>query len=320
MTRTAFPFLAAVLLTALSPSRGAAGFINFVSPGGSGTACGATAPCISLQLAHDAASQGGEIRCLGGGPALPVQEVTISKSITIDRNAATWYATVNGPGIVVTISNATVSSFSGPASAGIGIDFQNGAALFLESYIIQDWNAASTSGGPGIGVNFAPPSGVTARLHITDSIVRGNGLSASGGGVIIQPSGSGSARVLVERTRMENNTYGIFANGTGSTGVISVVVRDSVIGNNAVSGISSFTAAGHSVTSVTVDRSASVLNGANGILSQGANAFVFLTESTVMANTTGLNAVSGGAIFSYQNNRLTGNVTDGAPTAVLAVK
>jgi hypothetical protein len=33
-----------------------------------------------------------------------------------------------------------------------------------------------------------------------------------------------------------------------------------------------------------------------------------------------LNAVGGGAIFSYQNNRLTGNVTDGAPNAVLAVK
>jgi hypothetical protein len=38
-----------------------------------------------------------------------------------------------------------------------------------------------------------------------------------------------------------------------------------------------------------------------------------------MSNVTGLNA-SGGAIVSYQNNQLTGNVTDGAPTAMLSVK
>jgi hypothetical protein len=60
-----------------------------------------------------------------------------------------------------------------------------------------------------------------------------------------------------------------------------------------------------------------MLNGANGVLSQGGNAFVFLKESTVMSNVTGLSTVSGGSILSYQNNGLTGNVTDGAPTAKL---
>src|SRR5262249_38242712 len=153
-----------------------------------------------------------------------------------------------------------------------------------------------------------------ASLHVTDSVISGNGLATSGGGIIIQPAGSGSARVVIERTRVENNTYGIFANGTGSTGIISVQVRDSVVSNSKFSGISAFTAAGQSVTSIVVDRSSSLLSGANGIMAQGTGGFVFLRDSTVMSNVTGLSAVSGGAILSYQNNALTGNVTDGAPT------
>src|SRR5262249_15387695 len=189
--------------------------------------------------------------------------------------------------------------------------------LVLEHCIIQRWNAVGTGGGPGTGIRFAPPNGVTASLHVTDSIIEGNGLPASGGGIIIQPAGSGSARVVVEHSRVENNTYGIFANGTGSTGVISVQVRDSVVSNSKFSGIAAFTSAGQSITSVVVDHSSSLLNGANGILSQGAGGFVFLKDSTIMSNVTGLSAVSGGEIFSYQNNGLTGNVTDGAPTNVL---
>ena len=50
-----------------------------------------------------------------------------------------------------------------------------------------------------------------------------------------------------------------------------------------------------------------------------APAFVFLANSTVMSNVTGLKA-SGGTIVSYQDNHLTGNVTDGAPNTVLSLK
>src|SRR5262249_5990529 len=175
-------------------------------------------------------------------------------------------------------------------------------------------------GAPGIGINLAPPAGATGKLRVSDSVITDNGRPASGGGIIIQPSGSGSALVEILRTRGEDNTYGIFANGSGSTGVISVQVRDSVVGSNVVNGVSAFTAAGHSTTSITLDRSSSILNGGAGILAQGAVGFVTLTDSTVMSNVTGLSTVNGGGTFSYQNNRLTGNVTDGAPTAVFTVK
>jgi len=101
--------------------------------------------------------------------------------------------------------------------------------------------------------------------------------------------------------------------------VTIVHVKDSIVTNNVFDGIGAYTSAGRSTVSMTVDRSSSLLNGSNGILAQGSTAYVFLANSTVMSNVTGLNA-SGGTIVSYQNNQLTGNVTDGAPTAMLSVK
>ena len=311
--------LAAVLLAVLSPSGAAAQVRSYVASNGGGTACTLAAPCSSLQNAIEATQSGGEVYCLDPGASDGAQGVAITRSITIDcRGGSIWNVTVNGTGISVLLRNVIVNSFNIPGASGVGVDLLNGA-LTLENCVVQNWNA-STGSSIGIGIRVAPPAGVTARLHVTDSLIRNNGLAASGGGIIIQPAGSGSARVVIERTRVENNTFGIFANGIGSTGVISVQVRDSVVSDSAFSGISAFTSAGHSITSITVDRSSSLLSGANGILAQGTGGFVSLTETTVVSNVTGLNAVSGGAIFSYQNNRLTGNVSDGAPTAVLAVK
>jgi hypothetical protein len=187
----------------------------------------------------------------------------------------------------------------------------------VENCAIYGWQGGN--GGAGHAIHFAPPDGVTAKLHVTDSIITDNGLASSGGGIAIQPVGSGSARVVIERTRIENNTYGIFAVGNGSSGVIIVHIRDSVVANNVFDGIGAYASAGHSTVSMTVDHSSSLLNGGNGILAQGSPAFVFLANSTVMSNVTGLKS-SGGTIVSYQNNQLTGNVTDGAPTAMLSVK
>jgi hypothetical protein len=249
--------------------------------------------------------------------------VTITKSITIEcSNSIIWGINISGFGITVTLRNLVLNGFQNGNTGGVGINFANGNALIVDHCTIEnfDTNTTLNVGGPGIGIKIAPPDGTPMSVHILDSVISGNGLSQSGGGIVVQPTGTGSARVLIERSKVVNNTYGIFANGTGSTGLVSVQVHDTVVSNSKFSGISSFASAGHSIVSIVVDHSSSLLNGANGILSQGGNAFVFLSESTVMSNVTGLNPVSGGAIFSYQNNRLTGNVTDGAPTAVLTVK
>jgi hypothetical protein len=300
---------------------------SWVSGTGSGTDCSRTAPCATFQIAHDATTAGGEINCVDAGDFTAIfstplvitsTPLVITKSITIDCGGTLGgqvYGNiqVNGAGIVVRLRNLSLQGL-GVGLGSVAIDFINGGALYVENCTITSWQ-----NGVSRGITFAPPDGVTARLYVTDSFIVNNGNGATGGGIAIQPSGSGSARVTVEHTRIEGNTYGIFAVGTGSTGVIIVHVRDSVVSNNVVDGIGAYTSAGHSTVSMTVDRSSSLLNGGNGILAQGSPAFVFLANSTVMSNVTGLNA-SGGTIVSYQNNQLTGNVTDGAPNAVLSMK
>lgn len=145
---------------------------------------------------------------------------------------------------------------------------------------------------------------------MTDSVIKNSGNGTSGGGIIIQPSGSGGAHAVIERTTVENNTYGIFANNTGSTGTILLHIKDSTVANSAVNGISAYTAG--SITAIVIDHSSSLINGGAGILSQGSGGLVFLSDTTVMSNVTGLSAAGGGIIFSYGNNRLTGNVSDGS--------
>jgi hypothetical protein len=213
--------------------------------------------------------------------------------------------TINGPGIVVTLRNLNIN---GVNIGDFGVNFQNGSALFVEHCVIENW-----TGGNAIGIFFNPPSGVTAKLHVTDSVIKNSGNGTSGGGIIIQPFGSGGAHAVIERTTVENNTYGIFANNTGGTGTILLHIKDSTVANSAVNGISAYTAG--STTAIVIDHSSSLINGGTGILSQGSGGLVFLTDTTVMSNVTGLSAASGGAIFSYGNNRLTGNVSDGSAPA-----
>jgi hypothetical protein len=49
----------------------------------------------------------------------------------------------------------------------------------------------------------------------------------------------------------------------------------------------------------------------------GAAATARLSDSTVQQNTTGLSVTGGGSIISFNNNRLAGNGTDGAPTLTI---
>ena len=75
---------------------------------------------------------------------------------------------------------------------------------------------------------------------------------------------------------------------------------------------SAFTSPGVTI-SVTVSNSSSILNGDSGVLANGAQAFLVLAKSTVISNQTGLSALQGGSIISYQDNQLSGNASDGAP-------
>jgi hypothetical protein len=315
-----FGALAVVLVAFLASTQVRAAPRTWVSSSANvGNPCTRASPCAVFQEAHDATDDGGVINCVDGGE---FSVVTISKSITIDCTGVPAGIGASGglpgisidtPGIVVTVRGLWIDGGL-PINAGsAGILFQNGAELHVENCRISGFKA-----GEGQGIHFRPTQG-TSKLYVSDSIVSDNGLPTSGGGIVIAPGGS-LVQAMLERVQVIDNTYGIFANGTLFPASIAVQVRDSVAAGNNIDGISAYTSASGAVTSVTVEGSASVLNGGNGILSQGAKGFVLLANSTVTSNGVGLSAPASGNIFTYGNNQLKGNVTAGAPTATLNAK
>ncbi len=284
---------------------------TYVSGNGNGTACSFSAPCNDFGTAMAATVPGGIVSCVdqGGNSTVGVfYAITITKSITIDcagTSAAAFFVTINGPGIVVTLRNLQINAGGSSFSTGLGIDFQEGSALFVEHCVIENWNT-----GIGAGIHFAPTTATgTAELHVTDSVIKNNGnrLAGSGAGIYIAPATGAGARVAIERTVIENNSNGIFAGGSG--GMALVEVSNSMIANNATNGVWASTTG--STASVVLDGSKLVSNGVNGANAQGNGAYVSLNNTTVVWNGTGLTTSSGGAILSYKNNVIGGNPNPG---------
>ena len=90
--------------------------------------------------------------------------------------------------------------------------------------------------------------------------------------------------------------------------------------DNLGNGIFAITQSINGTAGIVVDHTSSLDNAGSGIFVQGAGAVVQIGSSTVAGNAAGLNAASGGQIFSYQNNQASGNVFDGAPTGTLSLK
>jgi hypothetical protein len=277
---------------------------TFVSGTGSGTTCTRAAPCASFATAQTATDLGGEINCLDAG-VFPAATV-ITKSLTIDCSG-TLGATasgfqVNAPGVTVRIRGLSIRSAN---NFGSGIEFIDGAALYVE-------NCSFSSDTGSLGIGFFPNSG-TGRLYITDSVFNNN----TSTGIVIQPAASGAIRATLDGVRAENNGQdGIAVLNSVGTGTVLVQIRNSVMAGNSLNGLRISAPAGTAVVSVTVDNSSSLLNQSSGVVAAGSSSFAVVGRSTVMSNTTGIS----GNVFSYQNNHLTGNVTDGASAALLSVK
>jgi hypothetical protein len=284
--------------------------------------CSRHNPCSDFNTALNVTDDGGEIDCVNSGDysfSLGVT-INITKSVTIDCAALAGTEqnsvpaiVISGPSIIVKLRNLTVG---GTFGAGLGIGILNAHSVYVENCRISNFN-----GSPGIGIAVATEltfGQATSRLFVKDSVITSNGLPASGGGIVVQPVAGQSARVVIENSHVNGNTYGIFANGTGS-GSIMMTITDSVVANNAVDGISSYAPGGTTVTTI-VNRTSSVQNGNVGIVAIGPNASVIVSQSLVASNVYGFGASQGGNISSFGNNRLIGNVNDLTPNGTVALK
>ena len=278
--------------------------------------CSRTAPCKTFAGAISKTAAGGIINCIDPGG---FGAVTITKSMTISCKhvdgsilaTGTTGVSVNGAGINVVLRGLDID---GSTANGIaGIKFLQGNSLIVEHCVIRDFTGAAPNGH---GIAVLNSSGV-ARVHVSNTDINGNGVGdgwTGGTGILVSPSGSGSADVTVSNSNIANNVTGIRAESDNTTGAIDLEVTDTSLAENSQHGITASASA--TPVRVMLIRAGVSHNLGQGIRAVGAQAIFRVGSSVITGNAFGLNVVSGGLIQSYGNNQLNGNGTDGGFSAV----
>jgi len=286
----------------------------------SGT-CGAiTAQCRTFQQAHDNVASGGEIGVSTAGDYVPL---TINQSINITNDGAGEagvQVSAGHSGLTISALAGDMVSLHGLTIDGQGIGAQGirittASAVHIQNCVIRNFEA---SPGNGVGI-FLSPGGNT-QMFVSDTIIFNNGSTATTGGIVIEPTGTGSANVVLDRVHLENNVRGLWADGSLSTGNgVHVILRDSVSSGNAGDGILATSASGKAPAFVVVDRSTTANNAGAGIAANGPRAVVLLRDSFITRNGSGVSTVNGGQLISYANNANNNNLgAEGVATGTFA--
>ena len=279
--------------------------------------CSRTAPCKTFPGAISKTAAGGEIDVLDPGG---FGSVTITKSITIaSEGAGEGGVLVSGTnGIVVSAGATDVVILRGLQIEGIGtglsgVRFNSGGSLIIEHSTIRNFRDSST----GYGVYFAPNS--NASLLISESSIVSNGSGANGGGIFIQPSSAATVLATVNNTSVFNNTAGIRADGSTTTGRIDLVINNSTSTGNSRSGIVSRTVPGAGIVNVVVNRSVSSNNHDSGVIANGTGASLRTGASVISGNGVGATAANGGVLSSFGDNQVIDNLAAGSAMSIIGL-
>ncbi len=281
--------------------------------------CSRTAPCKTFAGAISKTAAGGEINCLDPGG---FGAVTITKSLTISCPYTEGGVLAGGNGITVNDSasatpNTAVVFLRGLDIFGVnppanGVRFISGAALFIEDSTIRRFNAANS-----FGISFQPAA--SARIYLNNVTIADNGNAATGGGIRIQPTGTGAARGVFRNVRVHNNANnGLIVDTVGNTpsattGINLAIEHSSFTGN--VNGIVLNGPTGTPNATVMLNHTVIHNNSSNGISATGPLARARVGNSTITGNGTGVFVTVSAVVNTYGTNKLDGNTADGAFTA-----
>lgn len=277
--------------------------------------CSRTAPCKTFGGAISKTAAGGYMFCLdsaGFGP------VTIAKSLTIDCSGLLGSVLASGTSGININAAATDSvtlrglSIESAAGAGIvGINVVNVGTVHVEGVRITGFRTGTLASG----IRFAVPNGAGSELNVSDTTIVDSGNATTNGGILVIGTGTGSARVNINRVQLSNNTTGLFIDGSAGAagGRISLLMRDSTSTGNNNSGLHVLSGA-TATLSVLFDNVSTFAN-ATGLTTDGAQARVLITRLSAVANNVGLNTVNGGQVTSYLDNHINNNFSgNGGPT------
>lgn len=268
--------------------------------------CSRTAPCKTFAGAISKTAAGGEISALdpAGFGAL-----TVTKAITVNGDGT--LAGILSAGVSGIIVNAGANdvvyirnlSINGAGTGLNGIRWIAGKALHVENCNIYGIGNNSAGNGHGIFVNLTATAG---GLFVKDTNIKTCAVS----GITVQTSVGFVAGVL-DNVRLEGLPTGLVI---GNNAFVSV--RNSLINLATSTGVSitgSGTPTG-SFDNVMLNNNPTAINiGGTGIMN--------LSNSTLENNTTAIvSAAPQANLRSSGNNRLLGNVSDGATMTVILQK
>jgi hypothetical protein len=285
--------------------------------------CDITAPCATFQNAYNNTTAGGEINCLNPGEYGGV--TNISASITIDCESAISSVNSGGNGqsgfVITTAASATVilkgldfdgyGNCNGGGCNGDLIQFNGAGTLHLQKMKVNHLL------GNSFGVNFQPTGAAT--LDVSDSDITDNGNNGNpypAAGIYIRPASGVQANVTITRTQVQGNYFGIIADCTGGGGIRGVV-KDSVVSGSTENGITAMS----SVLGVwlLVDETA-VTGNSYGMVASGPYAEILARNTSVFNNSTGLYTKNSGTLYSYGNNSVNANTTNGGFTGTVGLQ
>ncbi|MEY2926419.1 MAG: hypothetical protein RL367_896 [Pseudomonadota bacterium] len=284
--------------------------------------CSRTAPCKTFAGAISKTAATGEINCLDPGG---FGGVTITKSITLSCEgvtagilvAATNGITINAAATdVVRIRGLDIEGLTNVGGSINGINFLNGAALYLTNVKINGFGGTAN----GFGIFFAPANNATLVVDNVELIRNGNaGSPANSGGMLIQPAAGMTAKVSVSNSVIANNSnVGVRADTTAIVGsIINLDFGNNVVINSGVGLLAKAPAATGTISAM-VHGSHLSENVQLGVFANGSGATVRVGSSAITGNGTGVSAVGSATISSYGSNQLNGNTTDGTFSGVIA--
>jgi hypothetical protein len=312
-----FALLSATALVASAPAQAQNGTLtrSFVSSTGVDTnSCMITAPCQSFAEAYTKVGANGIVAALDPGKYGPL---TITGSVTINGNG--WAAITapaigpdDGPGTGITINagpfgNVTLTGLEiDGGGAGIdGIVLNSGASLDVSNCVLQNLGTSSRGGNailmqPG----FLNPLNFTISNTTVSNVYNA--------GITFSPTGETVVHGLIDHVIITNaNQFGIWINVPGGNGVSVVTISNSIVRNNNT-GILVSNSGSLSIFDVIVDNVTVSGNGV-GIEELGNPApNVLLGRSVITGNSTGVSGAATNTFYTYKDNRINLNGTDGA--------
>jgi hypothetical protein len=187
-----------------------------------------------------------------------------------------------------------------------GISFNSGGVLHVENCVITGFNDASTSSDAGIyaSLNGTASDGPGPKLFIKDTITRDNG-----SGVYLR----GGVVASIDHSRMENN----FIAGVWADHGSVLTIRDSLMAGNTSYGLQAYSG----TVTVRIENCV-VTNNQIGLYAAGPtpgpSARIYVSHTMIAGNETGLAWPSLlGAIYSFGNNRVGNNGSDGTFTSTI---